>query len=320
MTECNAGDNGIFYWTITVLPPPQPDLTKGTDNLSTLSPPAGDTVTASLTITNEACTGGSANAGTFHVGFYGLSTSTSFTGLTPFYELQVNGCPANGTVSTNLNITINSATAPGTYYLGYKIDDENEIAECNEGNNGIYYWTISVLSSNTAQITLATVPTGLLVSLDNGASVAAPVTTNWTSGSTHTIGTFTGQLSADSHTRYNFSSWSDGGAQSHSITPVSSGTYTASFSTNYLLNTAASPLAGGVVTNNPAGPWYNPGDVVHLTANPAGGYVFLLGRARIVIPIISPQSAMNGYRNVTANFSAITAPLFGGLFCQPAGN
>ena len=312
VTECNAGDNGIFYWTITVLPPPQPDLIKGTDSLSTLSPPAGDTITASLTITNGVCTGGSTNAGAFHVGFYGLSTSPSFTGLTPFYELKVNGCPANGIASTNLNITISSGTAPGTYYLGYKIDDENEVAECNEGNNGIYYWTISVLSSTTAQITLATVPTGLLVSLDNGSSVAAPVTTNWTSGSTHTIATFTGQLSADNHTRYNFSSWSDGGAQSHSITPVSSGTYTAHFSTNYLLDATASPLAGGVVTNNPSGPWYNPGDVVHLTANRAGGYVLSSWAGADSYSNNLATVTLNGYRSVTANFSIITAPHFGG--------
>jgi hypothetical protein len=312
VTECNTANNGIYYWTVTVLPPPQPDLTLGTATLNTSSPPAGDTVTASLTITNEACTGGSANAGTFHVGFYGLSTTTSFTGLSPFYELQVNGCAAYGSVSTNLNITINSATAPGTYYLGFKIDDENEVNECNEGNNGFYYWTLTVQSTNIAQITLATVPTSLLVSLDNGSSVAAPVTTNWTSGSTHTIATFTGQLSADSHTRYNFSSWNDSGAQSHSITPVSSGTYTASFSTNYLLNTTASPLNGGVVTNNPSGSWFNPGVVVHLTANPAGGYVLSSWTGEDTYSNNLATVTMNGYRNVTANFSLITAPNFGG--------
>ena len=154
VTECNEGDNGIFYWTITVLPPPQPNLTKSTDNLSNPSPHPGDTITASLTITNGSCTGGSANAGTFHVGFYGLSTTTSFAGLTPFYELQVNGCAANGIVSTNLNIIISAATAPGTYYLGYKIDDENEIAECNEGDNGINYWTVTVATTNTTPPTI----------------------------------------------------------------------------------------------------------------------------------------------------------------------
>ncbi len=118
----------------------QPDLTKGTDNLSSLTPHPGDTVTASLTIQNPSC--GSASAGAFHVGFY-WSASPAFNVL-PFYETAVTGCPANGTVSVNQNITIDLSTAPGTYYLGYKIDDESEVAECNENNNGIYYWTVTV--------------------------------------------------------------------------------------------------------------------------------------------------------------------------------
>ena len=155
VTECDESDNGIFYWTITVLPPPQPNLTRGTDNLNNSNPQPGTTITASVTVTNEPCTGGSTNAGVFHIGFYGLSTSTSFAGLTPFYELQVNGCAANGTISTNLNIIINAETAPGTYYLGYKIDDKNEIAECNEGDNGIYYWPVTVTLSDITPPTIA---------------------------------------------------------------------------------------------------------------------------------------------------------------------
>lgn len=312
VTECNESDNGIYYWMITVLPPPLPNLTKSTDNLNNVNPHPGDIVTASVTVTNEPCTGGSTNAGAFHIGFYGLSTTTTFAGLAAFYELAVNGCPANGSVSNNLNITI-PATAPGTYYLGYKIDDENELTECNAGGNGIYYWTITVQSSSSSvQITVATAPAGLLVSLDNGASLAAPVTTNWNSGSTHTIATATGQLSADSHTRYNFGSWSDGGAQSHSITPTAAGSYTASFTTNYLLNTTAAPLAGGAVTNNPTGPWYSPGAVVQLTANPAGGYFLSSWTGEDSYSNKSATVTMNGYRNVTANFSLLTAPTLGG--------
>jgi hypothetical protein len=241
-----------------------------------------------------------------------LSTTTTFAGLTPFYELAVNGCAADGSVSNSLNITI-PAIAPGTYYLGYKIDDENEMTECNAGGNGIYYWTITVQSSSSpVQITVATAPAGLLVSLDNGTAVAAPVTTSWNSGSTHTIATATGQLSADSHTRYNFGSWSDGGAQSHSITPTAAGTYTASFTTNYLLNTTVAPLTGGVVSNTPTGPWYNPSAVVQLTANPAGGYFLSSWSGEDSYSNKCATVTMNGYRNVTADFSVLTAPTLGG--------
>ena len=147
---------GIVMAQAALQAAPHPDLTKRTDLLNNTSPHAGDVVTASMTITNQICSGGSANAGVFHVGFYGLSTSASFTGLSPFYELAVNGCAAKGTVSTNLNITIDPATAPGTYYLGYKINDENEVGECNQNNNGIFYWTITVLAPAQPDLTKRT--------------------------------------------------------------------------------------------------------------------------------------------------------------------
>jgi hypothetical protein len=127
----------------TVIQPAQSDLTKGTDNLSNLSPYPGDVVTVSITVQNQSCSGGSASAGAFHIGFY-WSTSSSFSGVSPFLETAVSGCSANGTVSISQNITINSTTTPGTYYLGYKIDDQNEVAECNENNNGIFHWTVNV--------------------------------------------------------------------------------------------------------------------------------------------------------------------------------
>jgi len=53
-----------------------------------------------------------------------------------------------------LNIIIRAATAPGTYYLGYKIDDKNEITECNEGDNEINYWTVTVTQPNTTTPTI----------------------------------------------------------------------------------------------------------------------------------------------------------------------
>jgi len=150
VAECDKGDNGIFYWTVTVLPPPKPNLTRYNDYLNKSTPRPGDTITTALTVTNEPCTGGSANAGSFHIGFY-FSSNASFSNSTPFFELPVSGCVANGTVSTNLNILISPTTTAGTYYLGYKINDENEVADCNSGSTGIFYWTLSVQPTNNFQ-------------------------------------------------------------------------------------------------------------------------------------------------------------------------
>jgi len=83
-------------------------------------------VTASLTVTNQICSVSSVGTGAFHVGFY-WSTSPTFSGVSPFFEASLSGCSANSTVSLNQGITISAGTTPGTYYLGYKIDDEGEV-------------------------------------------------------------------------------------------------------------------------------------------------------------------------------------------------
>src|SRR5665213_1479554 len=131
----------------------EPDLTKFADNLNNSSPHVGDTITASLTMTNEHCGLFGNSVGPFHVGFY-FSTSSTFSGATPFYEGSIAGCSVNGSVSFTNRILV-SGVSPGTYYLGYKIDEENEITECNENNNGIYYWTVTVTQSDITPPTIS---------------------------------------------------------------------------------------------------------------------------------------------------------------------
>ncbi len=122
-----------------------------------------------------------------------------------------------------------------------------------------------------ASITIQTNPAGLLFSVD-GTEQTAPLTLNLAAGS-HTIAVPTTQVDA-ADTHYLFSSWSDGGAASHTITVGSSpATYTANFQTQYQLNTSASPAGGGTVS--PAsGAFYGAGTEVNLTATPNKGYVF----------------------------------------------
>src|SRR5512138_3285369 len=94
------------------------------------------------------------------------------------------------------------------------------------------------------KITLQTSPSGLTVIVD-GISQVTPYNTNWTSGTSHTINTSSPQ-SGGSGTRYLFSTWSDGGGQSHTVVaPATTTTYTATFSTQYYLTMSATPSAGG---------------------------------------------------------------------------
>ena len=120
------------------------DLACLSATLSPTNPVAGDTVTASITITNGSCLGASVSAGAFHVGFYGLATTQAgLSTLAPFLEEPVSSCAANGTVSFNLNLSIPQNLTPGTYYLGFNINSEAEVPECNLDNNGIWWWVFA---------------------------------------------------------------------------------------------------------------------------------------------------------------------------------
>jgi hypothetical protein len=128
-------------------------------------------------------------------------------------------------------------------------------------------------SSAAVQITITTSPANLLVSADGGPFMAAPLVENWTAGSTHTIAT-TSPQSGGAGVQYVWSSWSDSGAISHSITvPSSPTTYTATFNTQYQLTTQASPSADGSVA--PAsGSYYAGGATIPVTATANAGFQF----------------------------------------------
>ena len=121
-------------------------LARFSESISANNLAAGGLVAVSGTITNGSCSGISVNAGAFHVGVYGLATAVSgLTTMAPFYEKSVSGCPADGSVDFSVDITINPQTPPGTYYLGYSINDENEVPDCDlESLGTIWYWTLTV--------------------------------------------------------------------------------------------------------------------------------------------------------------------------------
>ena len=164
---------------------------------------------------------------------------------------------------------------------------------------------------STDQVTVGTSPAGLSFSVD-GASYTAQQILTLDTGSTHTIATTSPQGSAG--TQYSFSNWSDGGAENHNITVNAAGTYTANFSTSYLLTTAANPAAGGSVTPV-SGAYYAAGTNVGLAAIPAIGYIFSGWSG----PVANTSSAsttitMNAPESVTASFvPSGAAALFGNI-------
>jgi hypothetical protein len=129
--------------------------------------------------------------------------------------------------------------------------------------------------AETVPFTVTTVPAGLQVTVD-GVSFTTPATFNWMPGSVHRLETAAVQFSPDLQTRYVLAGWTDGPAAALEITvsptPM---TYTATFTTQYLLDTVVSPAGTATINLSSEGPWYNAGQTVELTAVPRDGYTVL---------------------------------------------
>jgi hypothetical protein len=191
----------------------------------------------------------------------------------------------------------NTWASPGTYNVRAR-------ARCAIHTSVISSWVgpISVtISQTTLSHTVTTNPPGLQITVD-GTNYTASQTFNWVVGSSHTLSVASPQ-SGGSGRQYVYASWSDGRAQSHSITvPSSSATYTANFTTQYALTASVSPSGGGTVS--PSGTsWRNSGQSVPVTAAPAADYSFLNWSGDLSGSTNPTSINMNGPKSVTANFS-----------------
>lgn len=141
-------------------------------------------------------------------------------------------------------------------------------AQDNGGNNPTSASYVLITVPPSISVTVQPNPTDRAFTVD-GTTYSTAQTFNWVPSSPHTIATTATQgESADA--RYIWSSWSDGGALSHTIYPASSATYTANFTTQYYLTTSAG--AGGTVS--PSSGWKNSGAVIPINATPSLGYSF----------------------------------------------
>jgi uncharacterized repeat protein (TIGR02543 family) len=98
-----------------------------------------------------------------------------------------------------------------------------------------------------------------------------------------------------------------GGGGGNPTPPTTPGTYT--------LTTSANPSAGGSVTRNNAGPNYNPGTSVTVTAQPAANYTFTRWEGASTATTASVTVTMNSNLTLTAVFTQNAAP----SNCNPSG-
>ena len=196
------------------------------------------------------------NPGSPAINYLGdAGTSGNFATSPLYFQVVV---PANHTVV----VVINEVTANGGVgsSFGLRVEGFNDTEYTNPSTNP------------TVSVTIATNPSGLLITVD-GISYTAPQTFNWAPSSSHTIATTSPQAGAPGM-RYVWSSWSDGNPNiSHSVTAPASGstTYTATFTVQYFLTMNAAP--GGAVS--PQSNWFNSGQVVQISAMPNSGFTFV---------------------------------------------
>lgn len=160
----------------------------------------------------------------------------------------------------------------------------------------------TVSANFTGQTSFQTSPPGLKISVDGGTAQPAPFSLSLTPG-THTVSTSSPQAGTASGTQYVFSSWSDGGAATHSITVgTAPATYTASFKTQYQLTTSVLPAGSGTVTPGSGG-FFDSGSSVAISAAPATGYSFSNWTGSVANTNSSSTTiSMTAPQTATANF------------------
>ena len=221
-----------------------------------------------------------------------------------FLQVAGSGTPADCTSSFALatgatcNLSVSFQPTTGGALTSTATFTDNALNTSPSVSQGI---ALQGTGTATVSATVGTSPSGLAFSVD-GTSYSSPQNFSWTIGSTHTIAT-TATQTPSSGVQDTFTSWSDGGALSHSVTASASTTYTAAFSTAYLLTTAANPTTGGTVT--PAsGTYYAANTVVALAAKKKVGYVFTDWSGNVANALSATTTVtMNAPQAVSANFA-----------------
>src|SRR5580658_5316422 len=285
------------------------NLTQGTHTIAVAATQAG---TAGTQYVFSAWSDGGAASHTITVGSAAAGYTASFTTQ---YQLTMAASPAAGGTMTPSSAGYYAAGTAvpiaATAGSGYTFQNwtGSGVASATSASTTV---TLSAAETVTANfisltgITIQTSPAGLQFTVDGGGLQTAPQTLNLTQGN-HTIAVATTQPGT-AGTQYVFSQWSDNGAASHTITVGSAAAgYAASFTTQYQLTMAASPVAGGTVTPVSGG-YYAAGTPVAIAATAGSGYTFQnwTGGGVASATTASTTVTLGAAETVTANFISLT--------------
>jgi len=197
------------------------------------------------------------------------NTEPDLAGYKVFYGPTSQGYGTAINVGNVTSYTVTGLTAGKTYFLAVRAYDtsNNESGFSNEVSG------LATEPNQSASYTITTNYPGIQYVVD-GTTYSNSQTFNWVAGSSHTLSLVSPQAGARG-VRYVFGAWSDGGAQTHTITaPSTNTTFTANFVTQYSLTTVVSPIGAGAV--NPSGTnWYNSGQSISIKATAPSGSRFI---------------------------------------------
>ncbi len=144
---------------------------------------------------------------------------------------------------------------------------------------------------------------------------ALPYDSGWTPSSVHPVNIDSPEYPWSSNTRFQFSNWSDGGAQSHSVTLPSSGgaTYTANLTPQYYIADWVQESCAGSIGVSPSSPtgdgFYPTGDLLSFSETANSGWTFT-GWIYDLSGTASPQNfTASDEVLVAADYSTTSTPL-----------
>ncbi len=173
------------------------------------------------------------------------------------------------------------------------------------------------VNQTAVPVTVGSNPSGLPLIVD-GVTVTAPASFQWTAGSAHTV---SAASIISGSTRTMFKTWSDAGAQTHTIiVPTTSWTVTANFQKQHLLTAVSANTSIGTVGNSPmsSDAFYNEGTAVTVTATPLSNSC-LTSWTGITAPPSAPVSVtVNKPYSIIGNFQSGSISVSPAQFMLPA--
>jgi hypothetical protein len=226
-------------------------------------------------------------------------TPAAATGTVTFLNGTANlgsAALANGTAA----ITTSALPAGSNVITAVYGGDANYLA----GTSAAVTEVVNAVTPSPVAVTLVSNPAGQSFSVSGSGcapgTYTAPATPSWTPGSNCTV-TFVSPAYPQVGTKYTFGAWRDGPTSNPRTiaAPAQATTYTADFTTQFFLTTAANPAGGGAVSG---GGWYDANSTATVTATPAGGYRFQSWSGAAGGSDKSATVTMSAAQTVTANF------------------